>query len=154
MACSTGFLAFKGERSERDPRRYIVGSWRGSDRRHQRGPAGRAGAPEERRCEGKKSPQKWYPVCGDHRRALALLLWRSHQSPCSGRMCDGPHCTSAVAPQVPCGGIWPFGDLSTGAHQLAGARSSALPSCGAHSHQSTTPRARIDGQNRCTRRPT
>jgi hypothetical protein len=36
----------------------------------------------------------------------------------------------------------------------AGARSSALPSCGAHSHQSTTPRARIDGKNRCTRRPT
>jgi hypothetical protein len=34
-------------------------------------------------------------------------------------MCDGPYCTSAVAPQVPCGGIWPFGDLTTGAHQLA-----------------------------------
>jgi hypothetical protein len=24
-----------------------------------------------------------------------------------------------VAPQVSCGGIWPFGDLATGAHQLA-----------------------------------
>jgi hypothetical protein len=34
-------------------------------------------------------------------------------------MCGGPHCTSAVAPQVPCGGIWPFGDLTTGTHQLA-----------------------------------
>jgi hypothetical protein len=35
-------------------------------------------------------------------------------------MCDGPcYCTSAVAPQVSCGGIWPFGDLMTGAHQLA-----------------------------------
>jgi hypothetical protein len=35
-------------------------------------------------------------------------------------MCDGLHCTLAVpAPQVSCGGIWPFGDLTTGAHQLA-----------------------------------
>jgi hypothetical protein len=33
-------------------------------------------------------------------------------------MCDGPYCTSAVAPQVSCGGIWPFGDLTIGAHQL------------------------------------
>jgi hypothetical protein len=34
-------------------------------------------------------------------------------------MCDGSYLTSAVAPQVSCGGIWPFGDLATGAHQLA-----------------------------------
>jgi hypothetical protein len=36
----------------------------------------------------------------------------------------------------------------------AGARFGALPSCGAHFRQSATPRARIDGKNRCTRRPT
>jgi hypothetical protein len=34
-------------------------------------------------------------------------------------MCGGSFCTSAVVPQVPCGGIWPFGDLTIGAHQLA-----------------------------------
>jgi hypothetical protein len=34
-------------------------------------------------------------------------------------MCDRSYCTSAVAPQVLCGGIWPFGDLTIGAHQLA-----------------------------------
>ena len=33
-------------------------------------------------------------------------------------MCDRSYCTSAVAPQVPCGVIWPFGDLTIGAHQL------------------------------------
>ena len=57
--------------------------------------------------------------CGGHCSALALLLRRSHQSPCSGWMCDGSFCTSAVAPQVSCGGILPFGGLATGAHQLA-----------------------------------
>jgi hypothetical protein len=51
--------------------------------------------------------------------AVLRLLRRSHQSPCSGWMCDGSYCTSAVAPQVPRGGIWPFGDLTIDAHQLA-----------------------------------
>jgi hypothetical protein len=91
--------------------------------------------------------------CGGHCRALALLLRRSHQSSCSGWMCSGSYCTSAVAPQVLCGGnlaLQRFNDWRVS----AGARSGALPSPGARSHQSTTPRARIDGKNRCTRCPT
>jgi hypothetical protein len=36
-----------------------------------------------------------------------------------GCVSNGSYCTSAVAPQVSCGGIWPFGDLPIGAHQLA-----------------------------------
>jgi hypothetical protein len=43
----------------------------------------------------------------DHSCALALLLRRSRQSLCSGWMCSGSYCTSAVAPQVPCGGFGP-----------------------------------------------
>jgi hypothetical protein len=54
------------------------------------------------------------------------------------------------------GAVW--GDLTLRRFNdwraLAGARSGALPSCGAHSRQSATPRARIDGKNRCSRRPT
>jgi hypothetical protein len=56
-----------------------------------------------------------------------------------------------VVPQVPCGGIWPFGDLTTGAHQLA----LVLVPCQAAeltpaNLRSATPRARVDGKNRCT----
>jgi hypothetical protein len=79
---------------------------------------GGRGRPKERRLRRAKRRLK-RPAriqCGGHCRALALLLRRSRQSPCSGWMCDGSYCTSAVAPQVPCGGIWAFGDLATGAH--------------------------------------
>jgi hypothetical protein len=70
-------------------------------------------------------------------------------------MCDGSYCTSAVAPQVPCGGIRPFGDLTTGAHQLA----LVLVPC--QTAELTLANLRlpehgsmVDGKNRCTRRPT
>jgi hypothetical protein len=52
------------------------------------------------------------------------------------------------------GGVWPFGDLTIGAHQLA----LVLVLCQAAEPTPTTiydpHRARIDGKNRCTRRPT
>jgi hypothetical protein len=100
---------------------------------------------------GKKSPQKWYPVeatavplccyCGAlaNHRVLRLNV---------GRVVLHLRGRSA-------GVVW--GDLALRRFNdwraSAGACSGALPSCGAHSHQFTTPRARIDGKNRCTRRP-
>jgi hypothetical protein len=75
-------------------------------------------------------------------------------------MCGGSYCTSAVAPQVPCGGIWPlrrFNDWRASAGARSGRRwlpcPAAEPSTLANL-QPTTPRARIGGKNRCTRRPT
>jgi hypothetical protein len=86
-------------------------------------PAGGGGAPEGAvPARGKKAPQKagtdpvWRPLscpcvapyCGalaNHRAKVECVTGRT-EPPWSLRRCR------------PCGGIWPFGDLATGAHQL------------------------------------
>jgi hypothetical protein len=61
---------------------------------------------------------KHFASCAFFRPVANPLLRRSCQSPRSGWMCDGLYCTSAVgAPQVLRGGIWPFGNLMSSAHQ-------------------------------------
>jgi hypothetical protein len=69
--------------------------------------------------------KSWHGIqCEGHCRALALLLRRSRQYHCAQVGCVAGRAAPpwSLRRQVPCGGIWPCGELTIGAYHAVECR--------------------------------